>query len=52
MHSAVIKRDSRMLELFLNRIDVDPNAIYNGQILLHHAVSANREDLVGLLLTD
>lgn len=52
MHSAVIKRDPRMLELFLNRIDVDPNAIFNSQILLHDAVSANREDLVGLLLTD
>lgn len=52
IHSAVINRDSQMLELFLNRDDVDPNAIFNDQTPLHHAVNANCEDLVGLLLTN
>ena len=39
-----------MVKLFLNRDDVDINAIFNGQTPLHHAVKANRKDLVELLL--
>lgn len=52
MHSAVINCVPEMIELFLNRDDVDPNATFDGQTPLHYAVSANREDLVELLLTD
>ena len=52
MHSAVINRDPEMVKLFLNRDDVDLNAIFNGQTPLHHAVNANRKDLVELLLGD
>lgn len=50
MHSAVINRDPEMVKLFFNRDDVDINAIFNGQTPLHHAVKANRKDLVELLL--
>ena len=50
MHSAIINRDPEMVKLFLKRDDVDINAIFNGQTPLHHAVKANRKDLVELLL--
>ena len=52
MHSAVINRDPGMVKIFLNRDDVDINAIFSGQTPLHHARKANRSHLVELLPGD
>lgn len=52
LHSAVMQCSRELIELLVHRDDVDPNAIFNGKTPLHYAVSTNRADIVGSLLSN
>lgn len=51
-HNAVINYSPEIVQLLLNRDGVDPNASFNDKTSLHHAMGADHEDLLKLLLID
>ena len=52
LYSAVKYKEPDMVRLFVNRDDVDPNALSGGFTPLEFAVMENMEDIVEILLTD
>lgn len=52
LHRAVSNGQPEMIELLIDRSDVNPNALYRDHTPLHLAVLDSREDMVALLLRD
>ncbi|KAJ5638233.1 ankyrin [Penicillium lividum] len=52
IHSTIVHKQPELVQLLVNRKDVDPNALSSGRTPLEIAVDANKEDLVEILLTD